>query len=93
MNDTADATSGASDPPSGYAEALAELEGILTELEDDAIDVDVLASRVERAAVLIRFCRTRIHDAQMKVHEIVADLEDLAEASTSEASSEPADPG
>lgn len=66
--------------PAGYAAALAELEDILAELEADDIDVDVLASRVERAAVLVRFCRVRIHDAQLKVHEIVADLEDLAAA-------------
>ncbi|MCB0994036.1 MAG: exodeoxyribonuclease VII small subunit [Acidimicrobiales bacterium] len=68
----------ADDTPSGYASALAELEQILAELEDDDIDVDVLASRVERAAALVRFCRARLQDAQLKVQEIVADLEDLA---------------
>ena len=31
----------------GYAEALAELEAILEEIEDDGIDVDVLASRCD----------------------------------------------
>ena len=39
-------------PPAeiGYAAALAELESILAEIEDDAVDVDVLAARVRRAA-------------------------------------------
>ena len=32
-------------PEIGYAEALAELEAILEEIEDDAVDVDVLAAR------------------------------------------------
>lgn len=63
----------------GYADALAELEEILDQLDDDDIDVDVLGERVERAAELIRLCRARIRHAQMSVEEIVADLDELAD--------------
>ena len=59
----------------GYADALAELEGILEEIEDDAVDVDVLAARVKRAAELLRVCRQRITAARDEVGRIVADLE------------------
>jgi len=59
----------------GYGEALAELEGILDEIEDDAVDVDVLATRVRRAAELLRVCRDRITAARIEVTQIVADLE------------------
>ena len=62
----------------GYAEALAELESILGQLEDDDVDVDVLSTKVARAAVLIRLCRGRIRDAQLQVSDIVADLDELA---------------
>ena len=48
----------------GYGAALAELETILDEIEDDAVDVDVLAARVKRAAVLLRVCRDRIGAAR-----------------------------
>jgi exodeoxyribonuclease VII small subunit len=58
----------------GYADALAELEGILEEIEDDAVDVDVLAARVKRAAELLRVCRSRITAARDEVDRIVADL-------------------
>jgi exodeoxyribonuclease VII small subunit len=58
----------------GYAAAIDELEEILAELDDDDLDVDVLASRVERAAELIALCRGRIRDAQLKVERVVADL-------------------
>ena len=63
--------------PIGYADAFDELERILDELEDDEIDVDLLADRVARAAELIGICRARIESAQMNVEQIVADLEDL----------------
>lgn len=62
----------------GYGEALAELETILDEIEDDAVDVDVLATRVRRAAELLRVCRDRIASARVEVTQIVADLEPAA---------------
>ena len=55
----------------GYADALEELEAILASLADDDIDVDVLATRVSRAAELIRVCRARVDAARMEVTEIV----------------------
>ena len=82
-DDSAPPSSAASDVEElGYADALAELEEILDQLEDDHIDVDVLSTKVERAAVLIRLCRGRIRDAQVSVEEIVAELDDLAETGT-----------
>ncbi|HET6833341.1 MAG TPA: exodeoxyribonuclease VII small subunit [Acidimicrobiales bacterium] len=59
----------------GYAEALAELEGILDELDGDEVDVDVLGSRVRRAAELLRLCRDRIASARFDVEQVVAELE------------------
>jgi exodeoxyribonuclease VII small subunit len=66
-----------SDDGLGYAEAMAELDGILDELEGDHLDVDVLAERVRRASELIKLCRTRIARAQDDVDRIVTDLEDF----------------
>jgi exodeoxyribonuclease VII small subunit len=59
----------------GYTEALAELEGILAELERDNVDVDRLAGQVQRAAELIRLCRERIGNARMQIETVVADLD------------------
>jgi exodeoxyribonuclease VII small subunit len=59
----------------GYAEALAELETILADLEDDHVDVDVLATKVKRAADLIELCRQRIQAARIEVSRVVGALE------------------
>lgn len=68
------------DPDSiGYADALEELESILEELEADNVDIDVLSSRVERAALLIGVCRGRIHRAQEQVNRVMESFEDLAD--------------
>ena len=59
----------------GYAEAMAELEAILRELEGDAVDVDRLAERVARASTLIRLCRDRIGTARLQIEQVVAELD------------------
>ena len=64
-----------SDDEIGYADAMAELDSILDDLEDDDLDVDVLASRVERASELIRLCRDRIGAARVQVEKVVASLD------------------
>ena len=59
----------------GYAEASKELEKILSDLERTDVDVDVLASQVERASELIRLCRDRIGNAKMQIDTVVSGLE------------------
>lgn len=75
-------------PEVSYAAALDELEQILVELDDDQLDVDVVAERVQRAAELIRVCRARIAGARLQVERVVADLEaddgSMADASLAE---------
>ncbi|MEL0000662.1 MAG: exodeoxyribonuclease VII small subunit [Acidimicrobiales bacterium] len=63
----------------GYAEAMRELEEILDALEDDDLDVDVLAAKVERASALIQLCRDRIGNARIQVEKVVASLDEPTE--------------
>ena len=65
----------------GYADAMRELEDILDDLEDDDLDVDVLATKVERASTLIQLCRDRIGAARVQVERVVASLDEPADES------------
>jgi exodeoxyribonuclease VII small subunit len=58
-----------------YAAAIAELDGILRELEGSDVDVDHLADRVARASTLIALCREKIANAQVKIEQVTADLD------------------
>ena len=77
MTDTSDP-----DTPFGYAEALAELEGLLAALEGDDVDIDRLSADVRRAAELITMCRERLTSARAEVERIVADLGPASEQET-----------
>ena len=70
------AVAGGAAGPVGYAEAMGELDRILSQLEDPGIDVDGLAERVRRASELIELCRDRIARARMDVEQVVATLDD-----------------
>ncbi len=50
-----------------FAQAVAELDAILQELQNPKLDVDVVAERTERAAALVEFCRTRIESAKARI--------------------------
>lgn len=63
----------------GYADALAELDLILRELEGSDVDVDRLATRVARAAELITLCRDRITNARLQIDDVVAQLDGAAD--------------
>ena len=65
-----------SDEPKGYAEAMAELETILREIDSNSVDVDVLSTKVQRASYLVDWCTERITAAQLTIDELVASFED-----------------
>lgn len=58
-----------------FGEAMDELREILDAIEDDEADLDDLSDQVERAAALIRLCRQRIFKTEMKVQQIIEQLE------------------
>ncbi|MEE3276184.1 MAG: exodeoxyribonuclease VII small subunit [Actinomycetota bacterium] len=60
----------------GYAEALQELQAILTELEGETVDVDVLAVRVARADELLTLCRERLEAASVQIEKVVVAADD-----------------
>ena len=61
--------------PVGYGAALEELQEILSELESENVDVDRLASRVERAGTLIRLCQERLAATELQVERVVDALD------------------
>lgn len=85
MSDEAEATGA---QPS-YAEALAELEDLLDDLEGADVDVDVLAERVARGVELIRLCRARLDVVTADVDAVVAELDSLDESTGATDRSDP----
>ncbi len=62
-----------------YEAAIAELERIVTDLQNDEVGVDELASRVARGARLVELCRERLRRAELAVDEVVEALRTAGE--------------
>jgi exodeoxyribonuclease VII small subunit len=60
-----------------YTEAVAELETILAELENNSeINMDLISEKVKRAAVLMEFCKKQLHQLDEDMEKIMTDLGD-----------------
>ncbi|MDA6071102.1 exodeoxyribonuclease VII small subunit [Flavobacterium sp. AC] len=58
-----------------YEAAYKELEAIAKEIENETISVDVLATKVKRAAELITFCQTKLKSTESEVNKIISQME------------------
>jgi len=71
-----------------FGDAMTELRSILSRLDGDDVDLDDLSGLVERAANLIRLCRKRILKTEMRIEEIITDLDRDLEAENVDESAE-----
>lgn len=59
-----------------YTEAVAELEEILADLENNPdVNMDVIAEKVKRAGVLMEFCKKQLHELDEELEKMLAGLD------------------
>ncbi|MCD7963990.1 MAG: exodeoxyribonuclease VII small subunit [Rikenellaceae bacterium] len=58
-----------------YNDAIRQVEEILERLNNDEMDVDVLASEVKKAGELIELCKNKLRKAEEDVQKIIRDQE------------------
>jgi exodeoxyribonuclease VII small subunit len=67
-----------------YQAAVEELEKIVAEIENESIDVDILAEKVKRASYLLKLCKNKLKSTDDEVKGILTDLEKENNASPGE---------
>lgn len=58
-----------------YKEAMAEIESIVSKLEDNQLDVDELSGKVKRVSELIAFCKSKLHETEEEVDKILKSMD------------------
>jgi exodeoxyribonuclease VII small subunit len=58
---------GKSQKTQGYESAMTELEAIVSDMEAGRLSLEDSLAAYQRAAELLKFCRTRLEDAQQQV--------------------------
>ena len=58
-----------------YKEAIAEIEEILQQIENDEPDVDQLSEKVKRLSFLVTWCREKLHNTEEEIEKILKEIE------------------
>lgn len=59
-----------------YTEAVAELEQILAELENNLeVNMDVISEKVKRAAILMELCKKQLHELDEELEKMLEQLD------------------
>lgn len=59
-----------------YNEAITEIENILDKIENEELDVDELAEKVNRVSELLKICREKLQTTNKQVEQVLKDMED-----------------
>jgi exodeoxyribonuclease VII small subunit len=57
-----------------YDEALAELQGILADMQSNALDIDQLTTRIQRASALLDVCQEKLQRTEAEVQAVLKRL-------------------
>jgi exodeoxyribonuclease VII small subunit len=57
-----------------YQQTIEKLEAIIAKIENEEIGVDALAKNVKEAVGMIKFCKDKIHKAELQVKDVVKEL-------------------
>ena len=74
-----------------YKDALTEIEEIISEIEGETVDVDVLTEKVKRAAELIKFCKGKLTKTEKEVSRVLEEFEEEVKEETGETEEEEAE--
>ncbi|NQU87562.1 MAG: exodeoxyribonuclease VII small subunit [Mariniphaga sp.] len=58
-----------------YNEAVTEIEEILSQIENNELDVDELAEKVKRVSVLLKMCKDKLHKTNEQVEQILDEMD------------------
>ena len=58
-----------------YSDATAELETIVNQIENEEIEVDILAEKIKRAAYLMTFCKNKLKGTEGEVKKLLNEIE------------------
>ena len=56
-----------------YEAALAEIQSIVSKMENDELDVDQMSVQLKRAQELIKFCKDKLTQTDEEIKKILAE--------------------
>lgn len=61
-----------------YEEAVRELEGIVSKMENDELDIDQLSEQLKRAKQLVKLCKDKLTKTDEEIQKLLNEENDRA---------------
>lgn len=61
-----------------YTEAFNELQEIVSEMENSEIGIDLLDSKIKRAAELLKICKDKLYKTEKNVKEALEEIKNTS---------------
>jgi len=58
-----------------YKDAITEIDEILSQLENNELDVDELSEKVKRVSQLVTLCKEKLHHTEQEVDKILKEMD------------------
>jgi exodeoxyribonuclease VII small subunit len=58
-----------------YKEAITEIEEILSQIENNELDVDELSEKVKRVSLLINLCKDKLKNTEEEIEKILREMD------------------
>lgn len=62
-----------------YSEAVARLEGIVRQIDNNELEIDVLAEKIKEANEIIAFCSDKLTKADREIEKLLAEKQECEE--------------
>lgn len=56
-----------------YSEAMARLEGIVRQIDNNELEIDALAEKIKEANEIIAFCSDKLTKADQEIEKLLAE--------------------
>lgn len=56
-----------------YEEAMKKLEAIVSDIEDNKLDIDMITEKLKEAQELIKFCKDKLYQTDKEVQKLLSD--------------------
>lgn len=65
-----------------YEKAMQELEQIVAAMQTGTIGIDQLTEKVDRAAVLMNYCKTKLRDTEATIEQVLGKDKEQVDSET-----------
>ena len=56
-----------------YEEAMKRLEQIVSDIEDNKLDIDLISDKIKEAQELIKFCKDKLYKTDEEIQKLLED--------------------